>query len=83
MVRKAGLMGVPVVVSYSTPSMAAYEAAMPANITLIGYRNQNVLVYCGSERVVDCELENAEYGDQNDSCAMIPGVYAVSMSEED
>lgn len=53
MVRKAFRMGVSVIASYSTPTQSAYDMAIDAGMTLIGYlKKDSMRLFCGEERIV-------------------------------
>lgn len=53
-ITKVIRLGVPVIVSKSTPSVAAVKLAKEYNITLVGYaRNETGYVYSGAERLLE------------------------------
>ena len=53
MMQKATVCGIPMVVSRSTPTIAAVEEARRANLTLLGFSRENRFnVYSGVERLI-------------------------------
>lgn len=61
MALKAGLMGIPVVISHTAVTSLAIEIARRLNLTLIGYaRNQKFNVYTGKENIAVAPSEILE-----------------------
>ena len=64
MILKAEAIGIPMIVSRSTPTIAAVETARKAGITLLGFSRENRFnVYSASHRLKGCSLpvpEDAE-----------------------
>ena len=57
MIRKAAAIGVPMIVSRSTPTIAAVETARNAGITLLGFSRENRFnIYSASHRLKGCSL---------------------------
>ena len=57
MIRKAAAIRVPMIVSRSTPTIAAVETARNAGITLLGFSRENRFnIYSASHRLKDCSL---------------------------
>ena len=57
MIRKAAALGVPMIVSRSTPTIAAVETARAANITLLGFSRENRFnIYSAPQRLRGCTL---------------------------
>lgn len=57
MIRKAAALGVPMIVSRSTPTIAAVETARAANITLLGFSRENRFnIYSAPQRLKGCTL---------------------------
>jgi len=55
MIRKVAAIGVPMIVSRSTPTIAAVETARNANITLLGFSRENRFnIYSASHRLKGC-----------------------------
>ena len=51
MVRKAALIGVPIIASLTSPTERALQMAREMNMTVVGYaRGGRMKVYCGRER---------------------------------
>lgn len=58
MLQKVAAIGVPMIVSRSTPTIAAVEAARAANITLLGFSRENRFnIYSAPHRLKGCILE--------------------------
>ena len=58
MLKKAAAISVPMIVSRSTPTIAAVEAARAANITLLGFSRENRFnIYSAPHRLRGCILE--------------------------
>ena len=58
MLQKAAAIGVPMIVSRSTPTIAAVDAARSANITLLGFSRENRFnIYSAPHRLRGCLLE--------------------------
>ena len=59
MLEKVAVIGVPMVVSRSTPTIAAVEAAKASNITLLGFSRENRFnVYSAPRRLKGCPGED-------------------------
>lgn len=57
MIRKAAAIRIPMIVSRSTPTIAAVEAARSANITLLGFSRENRFnIYSASYRLKGCRF---------------------------
>lgn len=57
MIQKVAAIGVPMIVSRSTPTIAAVETARAANITLLGFSRENRFnIYSASHRLKGCSL---------------------------
>ena len=57
MIQKAAAIGVPMIVSRSTPTIAAVEVARSANITLLGFSRENRFnIYSAPYRLKGCGL---------------------------
>ena len=57
MILKAAAIGVPMIVSRSTPTIAAVETAQKAGITLLGFSRENRFnIYSASHRLKGCTL---------------------------
>lgn len=57
MIQKVAAIGVPMIVSRSTPTIAAVEAARKAGITLLGFSRENRFnLYSASHRLKGCSL---------------------------
>jgi FdhD protein len=55
MVNKVARMGIPIVISYTSPTSLSVQLAQAWGITLIGYtRRRSFRVYAGEDRVVVC-----------------------------
>lgn len=55
MIQKVAAIGVPMIVSRSTPTIAAVEAARSANITLLGFSRENRFnIYSAPHRLKGC-----------------------------
>ena len=60
MIQKIAAVGVPMIVSRSTPTIAAVETARAANITLLGFSRENRFnIYSAPNRLKGCELSIA------------------------
>jgi len=58
MIQKVAAIGVPMIVSRSTPTIAAVEAARKAGITLLGFSRENRFnIYSASHRLKGCSLQ--------------------------
>jgi len=58
MIQKVAAIGVPMIVSRSTPTIAAVETARAANITLLGFSRENRFnIYSAPHRLKGCRLE--------------------------
>ena len=58
MIQKAVVIGVPMIVSRSTPTIAAVETARRANITLLGFSRENRFnIYSASHRLKGCSIQ--------------------------
>jgi len=58
MIQKVAAVGVPMIVSRSTPTIAAVETARKANITLLGFSRENRFnIYSSAHRLKGCGLE--------------------------
>jgi len=56
-IQKVANMGVPMIVSRSTPTIAAVETAQKANITLLGFSRENRFnIYSAPQRLKGCSL---------------------------
>jgi len=61
MIQKAAAIGVPMIVSRSTPTIAAVETAREANITLLGFSRENRFnIYSAPYRLKGCSLPVSE-----------------------
>lgn len=61
MILKAAAIGVPMIVSRSTPTIAAVETARNAGITLLGFSRENRFnIYSASHRLKGCALPVSE-----------------------
>jgi len=61
MILKAAAIGVPMIVSRSTPTIAAVETARKANITLLGFSRENRFnIYSVPRRLKGCNLSVPE-----------------------
>jgi len=61
MIQKVAAIGIPMIVSRSTPTIAAVEAARAANITLLGFSRENRFnIYSAPHRLKGCCLEIAD-----------------------
>lgn len=57
MIQKVAAIGVPMIVSRSTPTIAAVEVARAANITLLGFSRENRFnIYSASHRLKGCNF---------------------------
>jgi len=57
MIQKAVSIGVPMIVSRSTPTIAAVETARKAGITLLGFSRENRFnIYSASHRLKNCSI---------------------------
>lgn len=57
MIQKAAAIHVPMIVSRSTPTIAAVETARKAGITLLGFSRENRFnIYSAPHRLKDCQL---------------------------
>ena len=55
MIQKVAAIGVPMIVSRSTPTIAAVEVARASNITLLGFSRENRFnIYSASYRLKGC-----------------------------
>ena len=58
MLQKAAAVGAPMIVSRSTPTIAAVEAARAADITLLGFSRENRFnIYSAPQRLKGCRLD--------------------------
>ena len=61
MIQKVAAVGVPMIVSRSTPTIAAVEMARAANITLLGFSRENRFnIYSAAQRLKGCILQIPE-----------------------
>jgi len=61
MIQKVAAIGVPMIVSRSTPTIAAVETARKAGITLLGFSRENRFnIYSASHRLKGCSLSVPE-----------------------
>ena len=61
MLQKVAAVGVPMIVSRSTPTIAAVEMARAANITLLGFSRENRFnIYSAAQRLKCCILQIPE-----------------------
>lgn len=61
MIQKVAAIGAPMIVSRSTPTIAAVEAAQAANITLLGFSRENRFnIYSAPHRLRGCVLDLTE-----------------------
>lgn len=59
MIQKVAAIGVPMIVSRSTPTIAAVETARKAGITLLGFSRENRFnIYSASNRLKGCNFPN-------------------------
>ena len=57
MIQKVAAIGVPMIVSRSTPTIAAVETARSANITLLGFSRENRFnIYSAPNRLKGCHF---------------------------
>ena len=57
MIQKVAAIGVPMIVSRSTPTIAAVETARSANITLLGFSRENRFnIYSAPNRLKGCNF---------------------------
>jgi len=61
MIQKVAAIGVPMIVSRSTPTIAAVEVARASNITLLGFSRENRFnIYSAPHRLKGCHVQTLE-----------------------